>query len=923
MISYRLLLTHLFFLLTMGWSLAQCPDVAEINLATSGDDATTLSELLQEATDCTLPDSIMGAAYHRLGILYYLQGELPQAVSATLEAISFREKRLPVGSFLLGKSNHNLGVFYKSQGNYTAAIPRFRKAAEIYDELKHDRAVGSRRELANAYSELRDYGLARLHIKLALERAVAFGYADVLAQTYLDFGRVLIYQEEYPAARDTLRKAMYLLQNLPTNLREDYAYDEAACYLNLGYVHDELHEFEQSVSYYQEAYRIAERLDDTELLVKAGNNIGVARKKQRRYSQAETAFRNALKLLEAYPKNHLRAYGLDNLGNLAILQNDPRAAVGFYREAIGVLAPEFSAKETGGLPTDEEAAVSLHKSELVVCLVDQAAALRSLAKIENQEELLAAALSHYQLADRVLDAMRLEHQSSSARYFWREEAHRLYEEALGLCYEVQDTDLAFYFMEKSKSVLLLDAFIANEATKMLPPDLAHRERELQSSIQQANAQLEVELRGQNTERESLELANKTLAEAQADYQEYLTELSSAHPAYFQFRYTNQVITASAARKAFTTPTAHLLHYFSGRKHFYLLRLGPDESQLIRVVRTSELNTLLTDFRGVFRNSNAVIDAPQSFASQSHLIFKTLLAPAWTESGELPEEIIIIPDGIIGTIPFTSLLTEAATGNDLGQYPYLIKKQLVRYAYSATILAYQTNEVSHETSTELLFMAPFIEQGGKQSLAAGGDMADWLQGSVQGKFLTGEAANVSGLIQEKGPLGILHFSTHASGGDSLKAPSVWLADSLLYLSDLYQNLPTARLVILSACETGTGRFQPGEGILNLANGFAYAGAKAMISTLWQVNDRATAQVLQSFYQSLVEQPAAASLRQAQLRWLDDPSVRSSLKSPFYWSGFTYWGAEQQALITPAGQFPWYLLLVVGAIIAGVVIFRKQT
>jgi CHAT domain-containing protein len=909
----------------MGWSLAQCPDVAEINLAASGEDATALNQLLQQATDCTIPDSIMGDAYHRLGILYYLGGVLPEAVSATLEAISFREKGLSPGHFLLGKSNHNLGVFYKGQSDYVLAIPRFRKAAEIYDDLEHDRAVGSRRELANAYSELRDYGLAHLHIKLALKRAGEFGYADVLAQTYLDFGRILIYQEEYPEARDTLKKAEYLLQNLPDNLREEYAYDEAACYLNLGFVYDELHEFEQSINYYQKAFRIAERLDDTELLVKAGNNIGVARKNQGRYDQAEIAFKNALNLLKQYPKNYLRAYGLNNLGDLAMLQNEPRAAVGFYREAIGVLAPEFSAKETGGLPTEKEVAVSLHKSELVVCLIDQAAALRSLATVENQKEHLATALSHYQLADRVLDAMRLEHQSISARYFWREEAHRLYEEALGLCYEVENTALAFYFMEKSKSVLLLDAFIANEAGKMLPPDLASRERELQSGIQEANAQLEALLRDSDTKREPIELANKTLAEAQADYQEYLTELSSDHPAYYQFRYTNQVITAAAARKAFTSPAAHLLHYFSGREYFYLLRLSPDQNQLIRVVRTPELDALLTGFSGLFRNSNAVIDAPRSFASQSHLIFETLLAPAWKATGELPEEIIIIPDGIIGTIPFTSLLTEAATGNDLGQYPYLIKKQQVRYAYSATILAYQAEEINHETSTELLFMAPFVKQGGKQPmLAAGGDMAEWLQGGVQGKYLTGEAANVSGVLETRAPLGILHFSTHASGGDSLKAPSVWLADSLLYLSDLYQNLPAARLVILSACETGTGRFQPGEGILNLANGFAYAGAKAMISTLWKVNDRATAQVLQSFYQSLLaNQSAAASLRQAQLAWLDDPSVRSSLKSPYYWSGFTYWGAEQQALIRPASRFPWYLILVAGVVVGSVLAFRNRT
>ena len=59
---------------------------------------------------------------------------------------------------------------------------------------------------------------------------------------------------------------------------------------------------------------------------------------------------------------------------------------------------------------------------------------------------------------------------------------------------------------------------------------------------------------------------------------------------------------------------------------------------------------------------------------------------------------------------------------------------------------------------------------------------------------------------------------------------------------------ADLVVLSACETGYGRFDKGNGIASLAQAFAYAGAPAMIVSLWQVNDYATSEIMKNLYQN---------------------------------------------------------------------------
>ena len=73
----------------------------------------------------------------------------------------------------------------------------------------------------------------------------------------------------------------------------------------------------------------------------------------------------------------------------------------------------------------------------------------------------------------------------------------------------------------------------------------------------------------------------------------------------------------------------------------------------------------------------------------------------------------------------------------------------------------------------------------------------------------------------------------------------LEDGALELAELFNLRLNAEMVVLSACETGLGKLQRGEGIISLARGMSYAGARSVITTLWQVNDAATAEIMTTF------------------------------------------------------------------------------
>jgi CHAT domain-containing protein len=113
------------------------------------------------------------------------------------------------------------------------------------------------------------------------------------------------------------------------------------------------------------------------------------------------------------------------------------------------------------------------------------------------------------------------------------------------------------------------------------------------------------------------------------------------------------------------------------------------------------------------------------------------------------------------------------------------------------------------------------------------------------------------------------------------------DGFVRLHDLYDLRLPGALVVLSACQTALGRQVRGEGVVGLSRGFMFAGARAVVSSLWQVDDRATAELMRHFYDALLErhEPPAVALRSAQLAMQKSDRWRA----PFYWAGFVPQGS----------------------------------
>jgi CHAT domain-containing protein/tetratricopeptide (TPR) repeat protein len=140
-------------------------------------------------------------------------------------------------------------------------------------------------------------------------------------------------------------------------------------------------------------------------------------------------------------------------------------------------------------------------------------------------------------------------------------------------------------------------------------------------------------------------------------------------------------------------------------------------------------------------------------------------------------------------------------------------------------------------------------------------------------------------------GILNSARPALSGIvlSLVDQSGRRQDGILRLYDIFNLSLSADLVVLSGCQTGLGREIKGEGLIGLTRGFMYAGAARVLASLWEVDDRATAELMRRFYRGMLVRKLrpADALRTAQQQMRTDPRWRS----PYYWAGFTLVGDWQ--------------------------------
>ena len=137
---------------------------------------------------------------------------------------------------------------------------------------------------------------------------------------------------------------------------------------------------------------------------------------------------------------------------------------------------------------------------------------------------------------------------------------------------------------------------------------------------------------------------------------------------------------------------------------------------------------------------------------------------------------------------------------------------------------------------------------------------------------------------------------------------------LFEREIYHlDLKKTQLVILSACETGSGRLINEEGIISLSRAFSYAGCKSVITSLWKADDEATAFIARRVHKYLEKGLRKDdALQRAKLDYLENDKIEARFKTPGYWAHLVLIGSNQP--VAKASYLIYIITLLVGIVLA---------
>jgi CHAT domain-containing protein len=333
-------------------------------------------------------------------------------------------------------------------------------------------------------------------------------------------------------------------------------------------------------------------------------------------------------------------------------------------------------------------------------------------------------------------------------------------------------------------------------------------------------------------------------------------------------------------------TTSLLSFHLAEKEVITFLISSDKFEYYKTTADELFYTDIETIKQSLHNIKA--EQKYSGGSAALSLYAKLIKPLQKSLAQ-KNRLIIIPDDELNYLPFEALQDENRN--------YLVEQFSVQYQYSTALLGRQYNAPVNLSGT--LAMAPFVSGGYNDTLtgttyAALPSSANEVE-NLKGNILMGMEATKTNFLANANKYDILHLATHASANNEKPEYSFVTFyptnnDYKLYATEINNlRLDSTSLVILSACETGTGQLVKGEGLLSLSRAFAYAGCPNIVTSLWKAEDQTTSFIITKLHAYLKKGfTKDKALQQAKIDLLKSSEISPRYKSPNYWAHFIFIG-----------------------------------
>ena len=525
---------------------------------------------------------------------------------------------------------------------------------------------------------------------------------------------------------------------------------------------------------------------------------------------------------------------------------------------------------------------------------------------------------------------------------------RLYEQTGDTLY----FNRAFWASEMTKSQLLLESWTRSHTLRSsgIPEAVLLKEDSLKKELVfYEGALIEYRISEDAKDQKLEDRLDEKISGIKGQLRAWEAEIRKQFPKALEQSERAHFPTPDEIRQDLLAPGEALVEYFLGQEELYFFVLSRERAEAIRMSLPEGLDSTLQSYLKSIGDVRYVLDSvPQGYAhftSSAFQLYRWLLHPLFSD-GSLPNKLILVPDGLLTQMPFEPLLTSAPRKElDYIGLPYLLHKTRVHYCYSAAFLWGSKRRKRTGTAARCLAVAPGGSSGPNRSggeISSAGELpflrndSATLEGTqkelqmiadlgIEGYFLQGDSASER-RFKELAPLfQVVHLATHGladpntPGRSSLRfsqTPDDSTEDNRLFAYEL-DGLPLiADLVVLSACESGIGKYLTGEGTMSLGRGFMANGVGSLVMTLWRVEDQTSAQLMQSFYMGLADGlQVDDALYEAKKKALDQGDSRTA--HPYFWAGYVSNGNAAPVSFRfenkDNSQFWWMIFLLLPALL----------
>jgi CHAT domain-containing protein/Tfp pilus assembly protein PilF len=780
-----------------------------------------------------------GASLSNIGTVYNSLGQYPQALEYLQQALAIEQEignQAEKGSIL-----NNIGTVYYSLGEYPQALEYYQQALAIEQEIG-DRS-GEENTLNNIganYSSLGQYMEALEYFQRSL--AIAKDIQDLHGEglSLANMGEVYRNLSQYTQALEYYQQGLAIAQEMGDRP------EEANRLGNIGAVYEQLGQYEQALDYFQRVLAIAREIGDQVEEGRTLNNIGTVYYSLGEYPQALEYYQQALAILQEIGSQAGEWTTLNNIGEVYRNWGQYAQALEYFQQALRI-ARKIGDRSGETTPLD------------------------NIGSLYEEWGDSAQAIAYYQQAIEVYESIQTEIRVEDLKTSFVAGRINTYKRLIPLLWKERHYQEAFNYAERARARAFLDGLAggAKDFRADASSELLRQEQELLGEIGALRNQLATLHNGSEGDMDAIAAVQGELARSEANYAQLLTEIKLQSPEIASL-VSVDVISLTDLQSLLDANTT-LVEYFITEERTLVFLISHDTFETVVIdVSQDDLTQTITTFRD-FAN----LDNPHPPSLKQ--LYGWLIAPL---KDKLKTPVLgIIPHGVLHYLPFAALTDGTRFLSD--DYTLFILP-------SASVLRFIQEKRKPESNTVLALGNPTTDL---PSLQFAGQEAESIAKLYRAEALVGTTATESSVWDRAGNTGILHLAAHGEYNpynplfSAIHLTRDARNDGRLEVHEVYGlDLTVAtNLVVLSACETNVGAVSAGDEVVGLNRAFIYAGTPTVISSLWNVDDAATALLMERFYTHLRSSKSKGeALRQAQM------AVRVKYPHPYYWASFVLTG-----------------------------------